>query len=71
MEARAFLFWASPLYNTSQDMSRWENAGKLSKEVIESNLYELKQNVRDLFLDYQSPENILQSTIKCPNDIME
>lgn len=66
MEARAFLFWASPLYNTSQDMSRWESASKLSKEVIDCGIYDLKQNVRDLFLDYQSPENIFAIYYKMP-----
>ncbi len=66
MEARAFLFWASPLYNTSQDMSRWENASQLNKEVIDSGLYELKENARDLFLDYQSPENIFAVYYKMP-----
>ena len=66
MEARAFLFWASPLYNTAQDMSRWEKASQLSKEVIDCNLYQLKENARDLFLDYQSPENIFAIYYKMP-----
>lgn len=66
MEARSFLFWASPLYNTTKDMSRWKKASQLSKEVINSNLYNLKENVRDLFLDQQSTENIFAIYYKMP-----
>lgn len=66
MESRAYLFWASPLYNTNKDASLWEKSATISKEVIQSGIYSLKTNVRELFLDYQSPENIFAIYYKLP-----
>lgn len=34
LKALVYLFWASPAYNPSNDMSRWENAAKLASEVM-------------------------------------
>lgn len=66
MEARAYLFWASPLYNTSNDASHWEKSAALSKEVIDCGLYTLNSNVRNLFLDRESAENIFAIYYKMP-----
>lgn len=66
MEARAYLFWASPLYNPSNDHSRWEKSATLNKEVIESGVYSLKTAVRDLFIDRKSPETIFAIYYKLP-----
>lgn len=66
MESRAYLFWASPLYNASNDQTRWQKAATLAKEVIESGIYSLKENPRDIFLDRQSPENIFAIYYKMP-----
>jgi hypothetical protein len=66
MEARAYLFWASPLYNSSTDDSRWRKSAELSNEVIESGLYELISDPRNLFVDKESPENIFAIYFKMP-----
>ena len=66
MEARAHLFRASPLYNPSQDAAHWNKAAALCKEVIDNGLYQLKPDVRELFLDHQSPENIFALYYKMP-----
>lgn len=66
MEARAYLFWASPLYNTKKDAALWGKAVQINKELIDTELYSLKGNVRDLFLDRQSPENIFAIYYKMP-----
>lgn len=66
MEARAYLFWASPLYNTKKDHSLWEKSAKASKEVIESGIYQLLDDARNIFLDYKSSENIFAIYYKRP-----
>lgn len=66
MAARACLFWASPLYNPSNDASRWEKSVALGKEVVESGLYSLNADVRNLFLERESPENIFAIYYKMP-----
>lgn len=66
MEARAYLFWASPLYNTSNDQTRWQKAAALCKEVIDSKVYSLHTSVRNIIIDAQSPENIFAIYYKMP-----
>lgn len=66
MEARAYLFWASPLYNSSNDASLWEKSAILSKEVIDSGIYSLNEDVRNLFIDRESQENIFAIYYKMP-----
>lgn len=41
------LFWASPLYNTTNDLGRWRTAAETNKEIIDMDVY-------DLFPDYQT-----------------
>ena len=36
VKARAALYWASPLFNSSNDKERWHNAAKYSKELIDA-----------------------------------
>ena len=66
LEARAYMFWASPLYNTSNDLTKWEKAVAANKEIIESGLYSLQTNVRNIFLDRNSPENIFAIYFQMP-----
>lgn len=66
MEARAYLFWASPLYNTTNNSDRWTTAANLCNELIGTSIYQLKGNVRDLFMDKNSPENIFAIYYKKP-----
>lgn len=35
------LFWASPLYNVNNDLSRWEKAAMTNRQVMELGVYEL------------------------------
>ncbi|GBU07824.1 membrane protein [Bacteroidales bacterium] len=66
MEARTYLFWASPLYNIENKTDLWEKSAKLSSEVITSGTYTLNKNVRNLFLDHSSSENIFAIYYKMP-----
>lgn len=38
IKAMVYLTWASPRFNTDNDISRWENAAKYAKEVIDFKL---------------------------------
>jgi hypothetical protein len=50
LRTRVYLYWASPLVNTGNDMTRWEKVRDASKELIESANYSLSENYRDIFL---------------------
>ncbi len=38
LKAKALLYWASPLFNPNNDVSRWEQAAQVSKAVIDLTL---------------------------------
>ena len=38
VKAMVYLTWASPRFNTANDMSRWDNAAKFAKEVMDFKL---------------------------------
>lgn len=65
-KARALLYMASPLHNTTNDMEKWEAAAMAAKAVIDlkdehGNLvYSLDPDYGGLFLNNQSPEIIFQ-----------
>ncbi|MBI9061879.1 MAG: RagB/SusD family nutrient uptake outer membrane protein [Marinilabiliaceae bacterium] len=40
LKARALLYFASPLFNKENDITRWEKASEAAKEVIDYTLYE-------------------------------
>ncbi len=48
-KGRVMLFWASPLFNSSNDQSRWEAAYKANKEAMEF----CKANGKGLYPDYK------------------
>lgn len=61
---RVWLFWASPLYNPNGDMSRWNSAAEINKEVIDSNVYVLHPDFRRIMLDKNNEEEIFSVQYK-------
>ena len=59
MKARMQLYAASPLWNTTNDRSKWEAAAKTCEEVMALG-YSLDPDYKGLFLNPQSPEIIFQ-----------
>lgn len=55
---RVLLFWASPLYNPNGDVSRWERAATINKEVIESGVYSLHPEFSDIWTETPNEEMI-------------
>lgn len=55
---RVMLFWASPLYNTNGDATRWETAAAINREVIDKNVYQLHDNFRRIMLDKNNEEEV-------------
>lgn len=55
---RVLLFWASPLYNPGGDMSRWEKAATVNKEVMDKGIYSLHPNFRRIMIDKNNEEEI-------------
>lgn len=51
-KARALLYYASPLNNPSNDISRWQKAADAAKEIIDLGLYSLYPHYRDSYQDY-------------------
>ncbi|MFD2554152.1 RagB/SusD family nutrient uptake outer membrane protein [Sphingobacterium tabacisoli] len=47
----AQLFWASPLYNTSNDLKRWEAAAETNKRVIDLKVYSLFADYNEQFFE--------------------
>jgi len=63
---RVMLFWASPLYNPGEDMSRWEKAATINKEIIDSGAYELHSDFRRIMLDKNNNEEIFSIQYQKP-----
>lgn len=55
---RVLLFWASPLYNPEGDMSRWDRAAVVSRDVMNLNKYSLHPDYRRIMLDKNNNEEI-------------
>lgn len=51
MKSRALLFYASPLNNPTNDMSRWQQAADAAKAVIDLGIYELYGDYKELFME--------------------
>lgn len=45
------LVWASPLYNTNNDIARWEAAAQTNKQVIDLGVYSLFPDYNTLFFE--------------------
>ncbi len=51
LKARMLLYYASPLNNTTNEVTRWATAAAASKAVMDLNIYSLYPNYYRLFLD--------------------
>lgn len=70
LKARVLLYYASPLYNTNNDLNRWENAAVAAKAVMDMGKYDLYPDLDNLWLDRSSThcEIILEKQYGMPND---
>lgn len=67
LKGRALLFYASPLYNSGNDASRWEAAAQASREVINLGKYALYPTHSTLWLDKgANSESIFEIQYKLP-----
>ncbi len=60
MKARMLLYAASPLWNTTNDLAKWDAAAKACEAVLDLNMYSLDNNYKGLFLNPNSSEIIFQ-----------
>ena len=51
IKSRALLFYASPLNNPSNDMTRWQKAADAAKAIIDLGIYELHPDYKELFTE--------------------
>lgn len=58
LRARVLLYWASPLVNTSNDITRWERARDANKEVMDLPGYSLSSNYKNIFEEDTNEEII-------------
>ncbi|MCX2452052.1 RagB/SusD family nutrient uptake outer membrane protein [Pedobacter sp. PLR] len=74
LKSRILLYDASPLYNPSNDITRWQTAAKAADDLIKLNLYALEANFGTLFTTRSNKEFILayqqadNSTIESLNE---
>lgn len=59
LKARALLYAASPLNNTTNDLSKWQAAADAAKAVIDINRYSLQATYNDIMNVASSPEYIM------------
>ena len=60
MKSRILLYAASPLWNTTGNISKWQAAADAAKEVINLGIYQLDNDYKGLFINSNSPEIIFQ-----------
>jgi hypothetical protein len=58
LKSRLLLYNASPLYNPSGDVSRWQDAAKAANDLIALNTYSLEANFGTLFTTRKNKEYI-------------
>ena len=51
IKARALLYYASPLNNSANVLSRWQDAADAAKEIIDLGIYELYPDYQELFTE--------------------
>ncbi len=67
LKGRVLLFYASPLYNKNNDISRWEIAASANKKVIDLGKYHLYPNHNTLWLEKgANTESIFEIQYKMP-----
>lgn len=57
LKARTLLYWASPLYNESNDASKWQQAADAAKAVMNLGKYDLYPDLKQLWLDMSESHN--------------
>ena len=57
IKARALLYAASPAYNVSNDIKKWEDAAAAAKAVIDLNRYSLAEDYRNMFIGLEGHQN--------------
>ncbi|WP_167021305.1 RagB/SusD family nutrient uptake outer membrane protein [Chitinophaga sp. Cy-1792] len=67
LKSRALLFYASQLYNTTNDKTRWENAAQAAKAVMDLKQYSLYGDVRRIMLDKSNSEVIFEVQYSKPD----
>jgi hypothetical protein len=68
LKSRALLYAASPLFNSSNDLTYWKDAAKASYEVVALNRYALEGRYDELFLKTDSKELIYERRVGDSND---
>lgn len=68
LKGRALLYYASPMYNTTNNTELWEAAAKANREVIDLNKYSLYPDLDKLWLDKSNAhvESIFEIQYKLP-----
>lgn len=59
LKARLLLYYASPLYNPSNDITRWQAAATAANDIILGNQYALEANFGTMFTTRKNREFIL------------
>lgn len=59
LKARVLLYAASPINNTTNDLSRWTEAATAARAVMDLNLYSLQASYSDIMNVASSPEYIM------------
>lgn len=69
LKARTLLYWASPLYNTTGDTQRWQQAADAAMAVMDMGKYSLYPDLKKLWLDKSEshPEIILEKQYAMPD----
>ncbi len=67
LKARTLLYFASPLNNPGNDVSRWADAANVAKELIDQNEFSLYPNYYRLFLDNNNSEVIFSRQFVKPD----
>ena len=57
LKARTLLYWASPLYNENNDISKWQEAATAAKAVMDLGKYDLYPDLKQLWLDMSESHN--------------
>jgi len=57
LKARTLLYWASPLYNENNDVSKWQEAATAAKAVMDLGKYDLYPDLKQLWLDMSESHN--------------
>ena len=60
LKARLLLYWASPLWNESNDLTRYEKAAKACQDIMGLGQYELEESYSDILNNMSSTEMILE-----------